>query len=1640
MRDEDYLNRLRALSNQQNVPLRVKPAETPQIPQQYSPTFNKPTIKSTPQPQRQVSPYSFPQQAQSYIAGAGSQLGGGLLRLGLRAVPTAARFTPMGAASFISGKLGGRDIVGEAQRKGEELARESERRQAAEIARQPDQAAARRGMQFGSLLKGTAEAGLMITPVGAASRAIQGTKLFQAGIKARPAISLATRVGENILSGTPATVIGILQEVGRGNKPNVAKEALIGSAIDALIPVVGKGYNALKSPQVRNILTGITDKFTVKGVIKSLDETLPEKAVEDAAESIAKSTNPEEIGRIIDDISVEPVRTTVPEVPSIPTPTAPVSAAISQTVDATARELSRTTEPATVKLAIDALFPNLDEATRTNLSNTIARTTDPETVKTSLEQAQKRSDELSATIAQETPPVQTETQRQAEAAARLVEQPPVVQAAPRPVTEAPTVTPTPSTVQGATFETVAEPAPLKANIAQDIAAQAEASKELYQARTIPQKLKSIYDPKYRALQIDRAFADSIDAKFRNLAKTESLYAMLQKASNYATQTTNYLKDSPIANVIQRYGAKGASSQDFNTYRLFMRDLEQRADGRDALFRQFTPEQMLDWVKKYEANNPQAREDLIALSKSINDVQDLATNAGTVSQVDILTARTKQDGTPYQYWTPVQRALPEEKAGIVVNAQNLGTIGQQRILQEFQGSDIPLDPTFESVTDYIRNAFRQIEQTKVVQKYAERVEQGLIPAAKFVQTGEEAARLKQLQGTFKELGDIKDSLVKELRKVRTKARLAAKDLTIAEKQMGIATEKQAGNIHFANKEVNRRFRDAITKAKGVIKGMIDPNNVDEIAALDSLTDQELVDLLSVEIQPELYSKGAKGAAQIRALTGATKKLSKAQETTKQQLKAIERIKGKSAAHTQLVENLQDMRMNLESISNARKGVGREMVELRPDPTTGRQVINGLDGNGNKFKIEVPPEDAILLQGLDIEQINSTLKAVKAAQRPIREFFTGVLNPSFQISQAAFNTMMLPIVSDQGVRTLGPRAVKAAFKSFTGSDEFTKLLRSNGANVFGGGLEKLATDTTAEALAAQADVLTKLKWFSNPKRAFEQLSVAGGKLDQAARTAAGQAAFDARIRLDGTPEEALADAVYAYNNVLPDFANLSSFVRGMDALVMYTGASQAGTRTFLRAIRNNPVKVSARLSTAAAVMGGLAGYNLSQDKGEEFYQDMIDSKKEYILDTNFIIVTPGAKKDKKTGEWTGIIKIPVAPELRPLNAAVRNTMYDNTSGAPLKVYARSVFDMLSGQMRTATNPLVEIYSGLKSGVDPRYGTPFRDVTMTDEEKRNANIKFILNNVGLPGQIATAQMTKQPGAQRFTDSLVNKVYGAKGLSDAGRWFKDEDDSIKEVGLDINELNAYKSIISPRSKDLSGNQIKPDTYFDSAAKAEAWLMYPDAFKVSQLVDKKGRERGNPGNPLFDLPNELVVKVLQKMALPPGAKDPELSNLWQQDWYQDYTNKRNEYYSQVQQILAKEGKELPANTNPYPVPSTELQQVMSIYSALPKGTGARSQWIRSNPQLWQKMTEQWAAVDAWENRERVARGLAPIEPTTTQQFGGGFGFKPVNPAYKEALAAINNLPTQFKPLSIVSAAPRRVRLQRQRVPTTRRAARIRLR
>ena len=139
--------------------------------------------------------------------------------------------------------------------------------------------------------------------------------------------------------------------------------------------------------------------------------------------------------------------------------------------------------------------------------------------------------------------------------------------------------------------------------------------------------------------------------------------------------------------------------------------------------------------------------------------------------------------------------------------------------------------------------------------------------------------------------------------------------------------------------------------------------------------------------------------------------------------------------------------------------------------------------------------------------------------------------------------------------------------------------------------------------------------------------------------------------------------------------------------------------------------------------------------------------------------------------------------------------------------------------------------------------------------------------------------------------------------------------------------------------------------------------------------------------------------------------------------------------IIHQSGSFAPSD-NPYPETPPALQAAMDEYNKLKKRTGARSAWIRSNPQLFEAMKAQWAAIDDWQNRQRAKFGLAATEGAAgiaggfkeaTDYSGGSYTPRIYQPRYPSFARKPGRLMSVGAPRTVTIRRPGKIVVKRER-------------
>lgn len=192
----------------------------------------------------------------------------------------------------------------------------------------------------------------------------------------------------------------------------------------------------------------------------------------------------------------------------------------------------------------------------------------------------------------------------------------------------------------------------------------------------------------------------------------------------------------------------------------------------------------------------------------------------------------------------------------------------------------------------------------------------------------------------------------------------------------------------------------------------------------------------------------------------------------------------------------------------------------------------------------------------------------------------------------------------------------------------------------------------------------------------------------------------------------------------------------------------------------------------------------------------------------------------------------------------------------------------------------------------------------------------------------------------------------------------------VEFNEDGTLKEDNNPFYKSQRFSKLQDDGVFEA---------------MKQKAQLNAKLNGKPIDPIFNLDGQARRLVLWKKTLPPGTSDPSIKKLYEQDWYADFQKQEDQYYDAKKSWNTKMGYKNPEEDNTYPVASDTVKKAQDYYFTLPKGTGARSAWIRSNPETWNQMISFWNAKDQWTNGERSKLGLGPLDEKTNST--GSFAY-----------------------------------------------------
>lgn len=1062
--------------------------------------------------------------------------------------------------------------------------------------------------------------------------------------------------------------------------------------------------------------------------------------------------------------------------------------------------------------------------------------------------------------------------------------------------------------------------------------------------------REFYDPLSKFSKLDRVYAKKAGTNIEKLAAQGRSLPELVNNARYHQEITKQFFDKKYGiksgnknykvsfnDLIKKYGNDTPESQQFNNYlnNKFIVEVSDKNAGKVS--KNLDIGGIKQAVKDYEKANPTAVIDAKAKKKLYDDVLDYAVDTKLVSKKDADFVKKT-----YEFYNPLVPVSPDDLIRPSIQGGMGFNVGRQGVLKDIkQIADRPLDISFEKDINLIDRSIGQSLKNKLDTELLRRQQEGLL----------EGATLKinpEITRTAKELRDLRSLLVKKGESTRGELG----------KKVGQLRVQNAYNAPLYKKTANATRKYLVNSLE----------DADAKASAKSLSDKQALDVFA----------NITGDGDIEAL--------RAQLIKKG---------GKSQA---LLDDIDDLKVHYQETSAQRQQIGKDLVDLRQDKSTGQNLLIGQK-EGEKFAIEVPPDLANALSYMAPKgKKDFALKVLQAPANVQKSLYTGIFAPVFQAIQPLKNLGVM----FTNARRLSPFGARAIGEAVRPSQEFKQELISRGfrPEVFTKSVSDAAT--SAEHIASQAGVVPKLKYtfsknfFKSSGDFFRQLNRLGAFFGNRQRLQVARGAYQNALNRGMSKDEALNIATQASNEILGNFNRVSDLARAMEPVFLYSGATQAGIRPFFQAMRNRPVETSIKLGAMASGFAGFGSLAMGNDAGQKYFKDMYDNGQAYNVDNYLTYVAPWAKKDEKTGTWSGIYRTPIAPDYRPINKAILQEIYNftNDKGVDPVIAAQGVFNFATGGMLGVTDKTgISLASPLKQNAVVKTGAALlgkdvqtgRDLpeqilpTTSGAGKRisellggkiSANqVDAILRQGGLVGQTLTSESINpiESASKSFQRQFGG---GVKGKSAAGQAFEAKQDLLK--GVDEATRKAYEARHTYNRNQEGEIQFEDKDFYKGENAAQ--LLNND--KLYELEKKSAeidnQKTGKPVNPVFTVPREQAKAVLLAdlaEAVPGEGSDLRKATLYDQPWYEGFRAKEQLYFKEKKQWNKSQGYDTgPARNDGFPEQSDKVTRLQKRFNSLPQNDGpqggnqARRIFLEKNPEL----SRYFDSTRLWKNRKRL--------------------------------------------------------------------------
>jgi hypothetical protein len=332
------------------------------------------------------------------------------------------------------------------------------------------------------------------------------------------------------------------------------------------------------------------------------------------------------------------------------------------------------------------------------------------------------------------------------------------------------------------------------------------------------------------------------------------------------------------------------------------------------------------------------------------------------------------------------------------------------------------------------------------------------------------------------------------------------------------------------------------------------------------------------------------------------------------------------------------------------------------------------NGVKRTFVTTPEIAEAAKNLNYQNLGLTGKIFASGSRALKIGTTG-LNVPFVAANLVKDQMFRVINSSSKLKDglLNPvNFVKALFSATKKTGAYEEMARQGAAQISFDVMRNQPL-ATLEKIRARGKISSKLKYtIRHPSELVRAVEDTIGITERTTRAQEFLTVRNGLLKQGRSQTDANILAAKAAREVTADFSRKGSWGNVINSLFPYLNANIQGSRSFLKAAAQRPMRTAAKAATVLYVPEtATTTWNLSDPKRKQAYMDIDEREKE----NNFIIIPPDPQKDEN-GNWI-VYKIPKPPGVGKLAVPIRKAIeqFNGMNEVGFKDFANAVIGPIS-----------------------------------------------------------------------------------------------------------------------------------------------------------------------------------------------------------------------------------------------------------------------------------------------------------------------------------------------------------------------------